>query len=53
MNSRGSLKLLTNQPDNGTLIDHIYVRNTISLSTNIQIHTFYSDHDLTVMEVSI
>ena len=47
MNSHGFSQLV-NQPttDNGTLIDHIYIRNTTSLNTNIEVHdAYYSDHD--------
>ena len=56
MNSRGFSQVVS-QPttDNGTLIDHIDVRNTpISFNANIEIHdTYYLDHDCIVMEISI
>ena len=38
-----TVSLLVNQPttDNGNLIDHIYIRNTTSLNTNIEVHDAY------------
>ena len=53
MRSHGFSQLVT-QPttDNGTLIDHLYVRNIAPLCTNLKIHdVYYSDHDCILLEI--